>query len=518
LKKTGWLIPRLIPRLIEASAGILLVFLATALPAIHFVNGWRMQSEHLHAEAEFYALEASSLISRNPEIWNGRLPYIEGLLVKRDDAGPESLRFLDRGGNMVSPWTKPPDWPWMTRSHPLKDSDVIVGFVEEAASLQPLILESLALAIAGTGVVLLLFYLFRIYPMVALGNALDLLSCEKGRAAVTLQSIGDGVISTDPEGRVLTINRMAQEITGWTQDEAAGRPIDEVYCPTGDIVADRGGVERRIEGGTSEVLDGKGRSMGTVLVFRDVTEKTRDESTMVNAQKLESLGVLAGGIAHEIRNPLSSININISSIERACARSVGLENETKEKIDLILAQMKSAAAKMGLVVQRVMDYSRPFPPRKEVVDLNRVAGDAVRLSLSTLQKREITVSTDLASAPVLCRADAQMIEQVLVNLITNACQAMEGTGGTKFLEVGSSVRERWIVLRVSDSGPGVPLSIRNKVFDPFFTTRKEGSGIGLSFSHRIIADHGGKMRVDTSRWGGAEFRIDLPQESEGSPV
>jgi C4-dicarboxylate-specific signal transduction histidine kinase len=239
---------------------------------------------------------------------------------------------------------------------------------------------------------------------------------------------------------------------------------------------------------------------------------------MAIAQKLESLGVLAGGIAHEIRNPLSSINISISSVERVCDASVGLEPGAKETFGLILGQMKSAAAKMGMVVQRVMDYSRPFPPRKETVDLNRIIEEAIRLSLSTLRKREITVLRDMASGLIMCRVDAQLMEQVLINLITNACQAMEGIEGEKFLEIASAVQDGRVVLRVSDSGPGVPPSLREKVFDPFFTTRKDGSGIGLSFSHRIVADHGGTLRVDASRWGGAEFRIELPAAKEEVPA
>jgi len=311
---------------------------------------------------------------------------------------------------------------------------------------------------------------------------------------------------------------MAEKITGWTQAEAAGMPIGEVFRLEGDVFADRKGGARRVETDKSPVLDEYGRHVGNVFVFRDVTEKARVEGAMANAQKLESLGVLAGGIAHDIRNPLSSINISISSIERACGASTGFEPEAKEKIDRILEQMKSAAAKMGLVVQRVLDYSKPFPPRKETVDMNRVIEEAVRLSLSTLRKREITLLKDLDPDLALCRADAQMIEQVLVNLITNACQAMEGTKGAKFLEIASAARDGRIVLRVSDSGPGVPPSLREKVFDPFFTTRKDGSGIGLSFSHRIVTDHGGSLRVDTSRWGGAEFHIDLPAERGGVPA
>ncbi|MGZ8461027.1 MAG: two-component system sensor histidine kinase NtrB [Candidatus Deferrimicrobiaceae bacterium] len=413
--------------------------------------------------------------------------------------------------------TERPGWPRMARSHPLMDSGVVVGSLEETASLRPLIAETSVLAIVGAGIALFLFFLFRIYPISALRNAHDLLSREKGRATVTLQSIGEGVISTDPEDRVLIVNRMAERITGWTQAEAAGKPIGEVFHPEGEVLVDRNGGSRRIETGKSPVLDENGRSLGAVLVFRDVTEKEEAQAAMANAQKLESLGILAGGIAHEIRNPLSAINISISSVERTCGASTGLEPETKRKIDLILEQMKSAAAKMGLVVQRVMDYSKPFPPRKEVADLNKVIEDAVRLSLSTLRKREIAVLKDLAPDLAKCRVDVQMIEQVMVNLITNAFQAMEGAEGVKLLEIASVVQDGKIILLISDSGPGVPPSLREKVVDPFFTTRKDGSGIGLSFSHRIVADHGGSLRVGTSRWGGAEFRLELPAAREGVP-
>jgi signal transduction histidine kinase len=510
---------RSIQRFIERFGGLLMVILPVALPMLYLVNGWGLQSVHLRTETEVYARQVSSLINRNPDMWKYETIRLGGLLAKsQEDPHTESFRILDLEGNIVAQRTERLGWPRMTRSHPLMDSGMIVGSIEESASLRPLIVETTVLGMAGSGITLLLFLLFRVYPISALRNALDMLSREKGRATVTLQSIGDGVISTGPEEQVLIVNRMAERITGWTQAEAAGKPIGEVFQPEGDVLVDRNGVTRRIEADKSPVLDESGRHVGTVFVFRDVTEKARVEAAMANVQKLESLGVLAGGIAHEIRNPLSSINISISSIERVCGGSAGLEPETKEKVDLILEQMKSAAAKMKLVVQRVMDYSKPFPPRKEAVDLNKVIEESVRLSLSTLRKREIAVLKDLAPDLAPCRVDAQMIEQVLVNLITNACQAMEGAEGAKLLEIVSAVQDGRIVLCVSDSGPGVPPSLRERVFDPFFTTRKDGSGIGLSFSHRIVADHGGALRVGTSRWGGAEFRIELPAAKEGVPA
>jgi len=349
------------------------------------------------------------------------------------------------------------------------------------------------------------------------------------------------------EGKVTYLNNAALALVGLADlQEARGRLIFEFYAESHlpqareemivSVQKDgywygetrfkhfRTGDPIDVEMAGFKILGKRGDPISLATVSRDITERKRAEEErrkleqqFQTTQKLESLGILAGGIAHEIRNPLSSVNISISSIERACGASTGLEPDTKEKIDRILEQMKSAAAKMGLVVQRVMDYSKPFPPRRDTVDLNKVIEEAVRLSLSTLRKREIAVLKDLAPDLATCRVDAQMIEQVLVNLITNASQAMEGAEGAKLLEVASAVQDGRIVLRVSDSGPGVPPSLREKVFDPFFTTRKDGSGIGLSFSHRIIADHGGSLRVGTSRWGGAEFRIEFPASREGVP-
>jgi PAS domain-containing protein len=218
-------------------------------------------------------------------MWKYETIHLKALLAKsQEDPHTESLRILDMEGNIVAERTERVGWPRMTRSHSLMDSGVIVGSLEESASLRPLIVKTAVLAMVGAGTTLLLFFLFRTYPMAALRNALDMLSREKGRATVTLQSIGDGVISTDPENRVLIVNRMAEKITGWTQAEAAGKLIGDVFHPEEDVLVDRSGVSRRVEAGTSPVLDENGRSVGTVLVFRDVTEKAQTEAAMVNAQ------------------------------------------------------------------------------------------------------------------------------------------------------------------------------------------------------------------------------------------
>lgn len=506
-------------RLVAGMSQTIVVLLSVAAPAVYFAIGWQSQNTHLQTTADIYAHQVSTLITRNPDMWKYETIRLEGILSRQPgEKHSEAGRILDLGGTVVAHKEERLAWPIMTRSHGLMDSGEIVGSLETSGSLRPLVVNTAVLALSGVVLSLTLIFLIRVYPISALRNASDMLSREKGRAKVTLHSIGDGVISIDSEDRVLLVNRVASNLTGWSQTDAAGKPIGEVFRREGEDLVARDGSRCLVEAGTSPILDESGRSFGTVLVFRDVTERKRIESEMIKTQKLESLGILAAGIAHEIRNPLSGINISISSIGNVCGKSLGLEPEIQEKIRLILEQMEAAGTKIASVVQRVMDFSKPAPPQMGIVNLNDPIAEAIRMTSSTLRKRGIAVFTDLSPDLPKCRADAGLIEQVLVNLITNAFQAMEKTEGPKYLEISSAALDGRIVIRISDSGPGVPPSIRMKIFDPFFTTRKEGSGIGLSFSHRIVADHDGALHVNTSKWGGAEFRIELPGVREGIPA
>ena len=407
-------------------AGTIVVVLAVAVPVVFFAIGWQSQNTALRTETEIYAHQVSAVINNNPDMWTFEVVRIEGLLAPRPGAEyPESRLVLDLDGNVVAQQRDVLPWPVMMRSQRLMDSGVAAGTLEIRRSLRPLVARTAVLALVGAVLGAALFFLLRVYPMSALRNTLDLLSVEKERAQVTLHSIGDGVITTDSEGRVVLVNRVAENLTGWPQAEAAGKPHGEVFSRDGSDLVARDGSRRPIEAGTSPILDESGRSFGDIFVFRDVTDKVRTEAEALKAQKLESLGILAGGIAHEIRNPLSAINISISSVESVCEKSEGLEPEGKEKIRMITEQMKSAAAKMAMVIQRVMDFSKPTPPRMEMVNLNKAIEEAIRLSLSTLRKRGILTLQELDPDLPACRADLGLIEQVLVNLIANAYQAME---------------------------------------------------------------------------------------------
>jgi signal transduction histidine kinase len=142
--------------------------------------------------------------------------------------------------------------------------------------------------------------------------------------------------------------------------------------------------------------------------------------------------------------------------------------------------------------------------------VNQAIEEAVALSSVALRNRGVKVKISLSADLPKCNIDPNLISQVLLNLIANADQAMDGIKGSKRLNIGSCREGEWVLIRVSDSGPGVPPSMREKIFDPYYTTKPDGTGIGLSFSRRIVISHGGSITVGESRSGGAEFSIRIP--------
>jgi PAS domain S-box-containing protein len=239
----------------------------------------------------------------------------------------------------------------------------------------------------------------------------------------------------------------------------------------------------------------------------DVTWAKELESLVRIQDKMTSLGRVAAGIAHEIRNPLSGINIYLNTLEKIYDRE-----ESLDKVKGILGQLQSASNKIESIIRRVMDFSKPGAPKFVPIDLSGPIKEAIELSSATLRKSGVKIETALAEGLPHCQADPNMIEQVILNLISNAAEAMKSMEEAKKIGVSSSIERNRIVVAISDSGPGVPLPLKDRVFDPFYTTKDSSTGIGLSLTHRIITDHGGSLDVRTSKWGGAEFVIEIPIE------
>ena len=239
----------------------------------------------------------------------------------------------------------------------------------------------------------------------------------------------------------------------------------------------------------------------------DVTQSKEMERLVKIKDKMTSLGRVTAGIAHEIRNPLSGINIYLNTLEKIYDKTDGLE-----KVKTIIGQLKSASNKIESVIKRVMDFSKPSEPGLILSKINHPVEEAVNLSSVTLQKSNIKIEKALSENLPPCYIDQHFIEQVILNLITNAAEAMKNMDVEKKIVINTYMENNRIFLSVADSGTGVPSRLKDRIFDPFFTTKSDSSGIGLSICHRIITDHSGSLGVFDSKLGGAEFKIELPLE------
>ena len=249
------------------------------------------------------------------------------------------------------------------------------------------------------------------------------------------------------------------------------------------------------------------RGRDALLVnMMDVTRMRQMEHLLRIQDKMTSLGRVAAGIAHEIRNPLSGINIYLDALEKRLVQDHAADDKTQE----ILRQLRSASHKIESVVKRVLDFARPGRPQLVLGDVNKPIREAVELSRATLRKNAIRLDLRLASRLSPCRLDPQLIEEVILNLITNAVDALKTEPVEKVIRITSWTYGGRVRVAVADNGPGIPVRRREAIFDPFYTTKRNSTGIGLNLSRRIIADHGGRLTAEQRRGGGARFVIDLP--------
>lgn len=278
---------------------------------------------------------------------------------------------------------------------------------------------------------------------------------------------------------------------------------------------EEGGAEVRWVHCRGSRISWAGRN-ATLVNMLDLTRTRELERIFIVQEKMAALGHVAAGMAHEIRNPLSGINIFVASLEQLLGQAKWMKPQYRDQAEECLRHLKTASAKIASVVGRVMAFSKPIPHTLEMVDVNRAIEDAVGISEVTLRSHKVGLTLTLSDDLPKCYADLHLLEQVVLNLITNADQAMEGMARPKRLEISSGREGDEIVIKISDSGPGIPPHLREKIFDPYFTTKRDGTGIGLSLSHRVITGHGGVISVGKSLLGGAEFRMRLPVQAQRS--
>jgi PAS domain S-box-containing protein len=238
----------------------------------------------------------------------------------------------------------------------------------------------------------------------------------------------------------------------------------------------------------------------------DVTHIKKLEHFLNVQDKMASLGHVAAGIAHEIRNPLSGINIYIRALENIYEKANG-----PEPLQEIIEELSSASGKIESVIRRVMDFSKPVEPKFTLTDITKPIEDAVTLCAITYKKCGITIENAILSEKIpLCYAEPQLIEEVILNLINNAAEAMKEITTPKMIKIATSSIGGAIRITVSDSGHGLSQEMRHRIFEPFQTSKSNSTGLGLSICQRVITDHGGILVAGNSPLGGAEFKIEIP--------
>ncbi len=239
----------------------------------------------------------------------------------------------------------------------------------------------------------------------------------------------------------------------------------------------------------------------------DITDSKEVQTFLRIQDKMTSLGRVTAGIAHEIRNPLSGIYIYLKALKQIYNQMGDIT-----KVVSIIDKIELASNKIESIIRRVMDFSRPTRPRFVMTDLNQYIDEVTKLSSVTLRKTNIKFVKKLDPNLPQCFAEPHLIEQVILNLVTNAAEAMKDYDGEKRIQLSTGISPKGdsIHICVQDSGPGIPYSLQSKIFDPFYTTKANSSGIGLSICHRIILDHGGTLKVNAVGDRGAQFIIELP--------
>lgn len=364
----------------------------------------------------------------------------------------------------------------------------------------------------------------------------DALSQERERLSVTLRSIGDGVIATDTEGKIELFNRVAEKFTGWSQGDALGKNIEDIFLIVDEETGDRreNPVKRAIEANnvvglhhgtvlitrgrqgfryvsasSSPIRDKDGVIIGAVLVFRDITERKKIDEELLKAQKLESIGVLAGGIAHDFNNLLTAIIGNIS-LSEAPGQS---DNQVRQR----LLEAQRACDKARDLATQLLTFSKGDKLGiKEPSSLEKVIRDTTNFTMSG-SRLDIKFVVGEEIWPV--KIDQGQLSQVISNMIINASQAMANEGEiTIKLENTYASKERGIPLAdgkyvkttVEDEGIGIPREYLPRIFDPYFTTKQDGSGLGLATSYPIIKNHGGYIAVESELHVGTKFYIYIP--------
>ncbi|KAF0218861.1 MAG: two-component system NtrC family nitrogen regulation sensor histidine kinase [Geobacteraceae bacterium] len=349
--------------------------------------------------------------------------------------------------------------------------------------------------------------------------------------ANVIDSVGDGVIVLDKQGMVTLINPAAEEITGVSRRHAQSAPFSDIFkgeaillemvsktAATGmtisdyeNIVLKKTGHLTPVSATASPLLLASGEIIGTILVLRDLTNVRELEETVRQADRLSTVGTLAAGLAHEIKNPLGGIKGAAQLLER----EIREDSELRDYTRVVLKEVE----RVNKIVDELLDLASPRKLALAPVNLHKILGDIIILQKGVFADKRITFQQkfDPSIPPIL--ADEALMTQLFLNLIKNAVEAVGETGQIKVVSrVWSDYsmtqkgerRSRMVAIEVSDDGPGIKKEELEQLFTPFFTTKAKGTGLGLAICQKIVTEHRGMIKVDSDPGKGTTFTVMLP--------
>jgi PAS domain S-box-containing protein len=348
------------------------------------------------------------------------------------------------------------------------------------------------------------------------------LAKERGLLETIFQSVQEGLVVIDGTGRINYANRAAEQMLGFVFEQAKGRPVANYLR---DIEWDRilsldAGEWSRLIAQELEITYPEHRFVsfyvvplasgkrigedGALIMLRDVTRDRIAENTMIESERLNAVKLLAAGVAHEIGNPLNALNIHLQLLERELN---SLPEGDKAPLKELVGVARGEVGRLDVIITQFLRALRPAKPELVPTDMEALVKETLSLLRQEIEDRSIAVELHSASALPRIHVDPSQMKQAFFNIIRNAVQAMPNSGS---LHVNLSCNDRYLAVVFRDSGGGIPAADLGRVFEPYFTTKARGSGLGLMIVQRIVQDHGGLIEIASRPDRGTVFSILLP--------
>ena len=349
---------------------------------------------------------------------------------------------------------------------------------------------------------------------------------EKGFLETVFNAIQEGIIVADAGGRITYLNNAACDLFGLKAEESIGKHLDERVrgLDWKSLTQSGGAVSRDIEifypqnrfinfyivpllierRASEDKVDSSGEGVGYAMILRDITQSRRTEQQTIESERLNALTLLAAGVAHEIGNPLNSLNIHLQLMQRQAEKLDGAARaELQESIDVARSEIN----RLDSIVTQFLRAIRPTHPQMHPENINTIVEEAVRFFASEIKDRDIVVEQELRSDLPLIRLDRDQMKQAFYNVIKNSFEAIKSRG---ILRIRTDSDESHVLISFTDTGGGMSAENLSHVFEPYFTTKPSGTGLGLLIVRRIVREHGGELAVESSEGKGLTLTIRLP--------